>query len=168
MATIKFLDPRVTLNPKDRPLVPGLDTLEGRVIGIIDNGQANSTAMFQELAQLIGEKFHTKEVLFKTKPTHMQGRAETDYGGNLKPLRRGDYRFGRLRVLYVVECPRRHRVAKKGKPTVTALPVDFMELARTEAEFFGLSKLPLVEIPHHPSGARPGEHRADAEEQLIW
>ena len=43
MATIKFLDPRVTINPKDRPLVPGLDTLEGKVIGIIDNGQANST-----------------------------------------------------------------------------------------------------------------------------
>ena len=73
MATIKFLDPRVTINPKDRPLVPGLDTLDGRVIGIIDNGQANSTAMFQELAKLIGEKFHSKEVLFKTKPTHMQG-----------------------------------------------------------------------------------------------
>ena len=73
MATIKFLDPRVTINPKNRPLVPGLDTLEGRVIGIIDNGQANSTAMFQELAQLISQKFHSKEVLFKTKPTHMQG-----------------------------------------------------------------------------------------------
>lgn len=73
MATIKFLDPRVTINPKDRPLVPGLDTLEGKVIGIIDNGQANSTTMFQELAQLIQESFHTKEVLFKTKPTHMQG-----------------------------------------------------------------------------------------------
>ena len=40
----------------------------------------------------------------------------------------------------------------------------FMELARTESKFFGLVKLPLVEIPHHPSGgARPGEHRADAE-----
>jgi hypothetical protein len=73
MATIKFLDPRVTINPKDRPLLPGLDTLEGKVIGIIDNGQANSTTMFQELAQLMQEKFHTKEVLFKTKPTHMQG-----------------------------------------------------------------------------------------------
>jgi hypothetical protein len=73
MATIKFLDPRVTINPKDRPLVPGLDTLERKVIGIIDNGQANSTTMFQELAQLIQESFHTKEVLFKTKPTHMQG-----------------------------------------------------------------------------------------------
>ena len=73
MATLKFLDPRVTINPKDRPLVPGLDTLEGKIIGIIDNGQANSTMMFQELAQLIQEKFHTREVLFKTKPTHMQG-----------------------------------------------------------------------------------------------
>lgn len=40
----------------------------------------------------------------------------------------------------------------------------FMELARTEAKFFGMARLPLVEIPHHPSGgARPGEHRADAE-----
>ena len=40
----------------------------------------------------------------------------------------------------------------------------FMELGRTEAKFFGISSLPLVEIPHHPSGgARPGEHLADAE-----
>ena len=73
MATIKFLDPRGTVNPKDRPLVPGLNTLDGKVVGIIDNGQANSTTMFQELAKLLQEKFHTREVLFKTKPTHMQG-----------------------------------------------------------------------------------------------
>ena len=73
MATIKFLDPRASVKPKDRPLVPGLDTLEGKVVGIIDNGQANSTTMFQELAKLMQEKFHTKEVMFKTKPTHMQG-----------------------------------------------------------------------------------------------
>jgi hypothetical protein len=39
-----------------------------------------------------------------------------------------------------------------------------MELARTEAKFFEQATLPLVEIPHHPSGgAREGEHRADAE-----
>ena len=39
-----------------------------------------------------------------------------------------------------------------------------MELARTEAKFFGVAKLPLIEVPHHPSGgARAGEHRADAE-----
>ena len=40
----------------------------------------------------------------------------------------------------------------------------FLELARTEAKFFGQPSLPLVEVPHHPSGgARPGEHCADAE-----
>jgi hypothetical protein len=73
MATIKFLDPRVTFDPKNRPLVPGLDALEGKVVGIIDNGQANSTTMFQELAHLLQDMFHIKEVIFKTKPTHMQG-----------------------------------------------------------------------------------------------
>jgi hypothetical protein len=47
---------------------------------------------------------------------------------------------------------------------VTLCQSIFMELARTEAKFFGCAKLPLVEIPHHPSGgARSGEHRADAE-----
>ena len=73
MPTIKFLDPRATVNPKDRPLVPGLESLDGKVIGIIDNGQANSTTMFQELAKLLEEKFRAKEVVFRTKPTHMQG-----------------------------------------------------------------------------------------------
>jgi len=39
-----------------------------------------------------------------------------------------------------------------------------MELGKKEATFFGIPRLPLVQIPHHPSGgARPGEHRDDAE-----
>ena len=39
-----------------------------------------------------------------------------------------------------------------------------MELGRKEAVFFGIPQLPLIQIPHHPSGgARPGEHRQDAE-----
>jgi hypothetical protein len=73
MAMLKFLDPRATVNPKEQALAPGLDTLEGKIIGIIDNGQANSTDMFKELASLLRERFHTREILFKTKPTHMQG-----------------------------------------------------------------------------------------------
>ena len=50
MATLKMLDPRATVNPEDRPLAVGLDSLQGKVVGIIDNGQSNSTAMFHELA----------------------------------------------------------------------------------------------------------------------
>ena len=73
MAMIKMLDPRAPVNPKDLPLMPRLETLESRVIGILDNGQSNSTPMFQELARLIRERFDPAEVLLKTKPTHMQG-----------------------------------------------------------------------------------------------
>ena len=76
MAKLKMLDPRVSLNLGNRPLVPGLDALEEKVIGIIDNGQSNSTAMFQELAELLRWKYRPAEVLFKTKPTHMQGAPE--------------------------------------------------------------------------------------------
>jgi len=72
MATLKMLDPRATVNPADRPPVPGLDTLEGKVIGIIDNGQSNSTTMFRELAKLLEEKCRPTEVIFRTKPSHMQ------------------------------------------------------------------------------------------------
>jgi hypothetical protein len=47
---------------------------------------------------------------------------------------------------------------------VTLCQSIFMELGKTEARFFGIAHLPLVEIPHHPSGgARAGEHRGDAE-----
>lgn len=73
MARLKFLDPRAVVNPEDMPLVPGLDGLDGKVIGIIDNGQSNSSDMFKELARLVQERLYVKEVLFRTKPTHMQG-----------------------------------------------------------------------------------------------
>lgn len=73
MATMKFLDPRAAVNLKERPLVPGLDSLDGKIIGIIDNGQSNSTDMFKELGKLLQERLGVKEVLFKTKPSHMQG-----------------------------------------------------------------------------------------------
>jgi hypothetical protein len=73
MAKIRFLDPRSSVDPHHAPLVSALDTLEGKVIGIIDNGQSNSTAMFKELAALLRRNYSHAEVLLITKPTHMQG-----------------------------------------------------------------------------------------------
>ena len=73
MATLKMLDPRAKTNSSERPPVLGLDSLEGKTIGIIDNGQSNSTAMFQELAKLLEVQCRPAEVIFRTKPTHMQG-----------------------------------------------------------------------------------------------
>ncbi len=68
-----MLDPRVPVKLDNRPLVPRLDSLEGKVLGILDNGQANSTPMFRELAALLQEGCRPREIIFKTKPSHMQG-----------------------------------------------------------------------------------------------
>ncbi len=76
MAKLEVLDPRGSVEIQDRPIVPGLDSLEGKVIGIIDNGQSNSTTMFKELAKLLAETIPFAEVVFRTKPSHMQGAPE--------------------------------------------------------------------------------------------
>ena len=61
MAKLKFLDPRAVVNPKSGPWCRAW-ILEGKVIGIIDNGQSNSTDMFKELGKLLQERLHVKEV----------------------------------------------------------------------------------------------------------
>ncbi len=73
MATMLMLDPRAPAKLDARPLAPGLDSLEGKILGILDNGQANSTPMFRELAALLQERYRPREIIFKTKPTHIQG-----------------------------------------------------------------------------------------------
>lgn len=73
MGKLLMLDPRVSVPLDDRPLAAGLETLEGRVIGILDNGQANSTPMFGELAALLQERYRPAGILLRKKPTHMQG-----------------------------------------------------------------------------------------------
>ena len=86
MATLKFLDPRATVNPKDRPLVSGLDTLEGKVIGIIDNGQSNSTDMFKELATADRSTVSRQGSVVPHQADAYAGRAQTDHGGTAEPM----------------------------------------------------------------------------------
>ncbi|HWP58033.1 MAG TPA: hypothetical protein VNL14_09115 [Candidatus Acidoferrales bacterium] len=73
MKKLLMLDPRVPVDAGDRPLIAPLDSLEGRVIGILDNGQANSTPMFHELASLLRERYRPSDIVVRKKPTHMQG-----------------------------------------------------------------------------------------------
>lgn len=72
MVQLKILDPRGSVTPGDHPPLPGLESLEGKVVGILDNGQANATPMFQELAALLKERHAPAEILIRKKPTHMQ------------------------------------------------------------------------------------------------
>lgn len=73
MAKLLMLDPRADVLLEDHPPVPGLDGLAGKVVGILDNGQANSSPMFRELARLMEERSGAAEVAVWKKPSHMQG-----------------------------------------------------------------------------------------------
>ena len=86
MATIKFLDPRAAVNPKEQPLVPGLDSLEGKVIGIIDNGQSNSTDMFKELSESAAGKAPRQSSVVQDQADAYARRSQADHGGNRKPV----------------------------------------------------------------------------------
>jgi hypothetical protein len=76
MGKLLMLDPRADVLLENNPLVPGLETVEGKVLGILDNGQANSSPMFDELARLLKGKLRVTEVIVRKKPTHMQGAPE--------------------------------------------------------------------------------------------
>ncbi|MDE0355808.1 MAG: hypothetical protein OXK20_09100 [Deltaproteobacteria bacterium] len=71
MGKLSMLDPRADVLLENHPPVPGLDDLTGKVVGILDNGQANSSPMFEELARLIEEQTGAAEVLLRKKPSHM-------------------------------------------------------------------------------------------------
>ena len=73
MAKLLMLDPRADVLLEDHPPVPGLEDLAGKVVGILDNGQANSSPMFRELARLMEERSGAAEVAVWKKPSHMQG-----------------------------------------------------------------------------------------------
>lgn len=76
MGTLRMLDPRADVLLENHPLVPALESLEGKVLGILDNGQANSSPMFDELARLLEQGSRAVEVVVRKKPTHMQGAPE--------------------------------------------------------------------------------------------
>lgn len=73
MGKLLMLDPRADVLLENHPPVPGLDGLAGKVVGILDNGQANSSPMFQELARLMEERTGVAGVVVRKKPSHMQG-----------------------------------------------------------------------------------------------
>lgn len=76
MGKLRMLDPRADVLLENHPLAPALDGLDGKVIGILDNGQANSSPMFHELARILAEDLGVAEVVVRKKPTHMQGAPE--------------------------------------------------------------------------------------------
>lgn len=71
-----ILDPRSQVQPGRREPIPGVADLQGKTIGVLDNGLMNSTPLMKEVTRLLGERYG--QVVFRTKPSQSRG-APTDW-----------------------------------------------------------------------------------------
>jgi len=66
--TLKVLDP--TLSPEGGPLrlAPALTTLEGAVIGMIDNSKIGTERFFDHVAEILSKEYGAREFMRRRKP----------------------------------------------------------------------------------------------------
>lgn len=64
------LDPRDTEADTSQRIAPRLDTLDGKVIGLLSNNKPNSVMMLGMVGDLIREKYAVKEIIEANKGTH--------------------------------------------------------------------------------------------------
>ena len=65
--TIQLLDPTVGPAPAPFTPAPRLDSLSGKVIGLLDNSKMNSGKMLQEIGAILQQKYGIKEVIIRRK-----------------------------------------------------------------------------------------------------
>ena len=59
------IDPEVE-RPKE--LAPGAGTLDGRVLGLLDNRKGNADHLLRRLAERLGQRYALRDVVYLTKP----------------------------------------------------------------------------------------------------
>lgn len=66
--TLKVLDP--TLNPEGGPLglAPALASLDGAVIGMIDNSKIGTARFFDHVAEILRKEYGVREFMRRRKP----------------------------------------------------------------------------------------------------
>jgi hypothetical protein len=63
-----FLDPTGALDVEQFPLAPRLDTLQGKVLGIVDNGKTNGDKFLKMVAEELQELHGVAEYKMLRKP----------------------------------------------------------------------------------------------------
>jgi hypothetical protein len=62
-----LLDPTVPASPEDILLAPRLDSLDGIVLGLVENTKDKSDKVLDYIAEILDEEYHFKEVIRRRK-----------------------------------------------------------------------------------------------------
>ena len=66
--TITVMDPRASALEAHTTMAPRLPSLDGKVLGLLDNSKANADNLLRLMADLLKERFELKDVKFARKP----------------------------------------------------------------------------------------------------
>lgn len=67
--TMQVLNPTGQANVPEVAMAPRLDSLEGKVVGLLDNTKANADVFLSRVEELLREKFRVAEIIRWRKPT---------------------------------------------------------------------------------------------------
>ncbi len=65
--TVSVLNPISIIESRKLEIAPRLSDLEGKVVGLLDNGKPNAERLLNEIACLIGQRYNLTEVVRKRK-----------------------------------------------------------------------------------------------------
>ena len=114
-------DEHVLYDPTAEPrilasgLAPRLASLEGKRAGILDNSKANAGTLMLAVVERLQAR-RTASVTSSSARSRIAGAAVARDPGRPRALRLRPGRQRRLRVVHVVEYPRRHRAGRAGRP----------------------------------------------------
>ena len=65
--TIEILDPRLEEVPEEIGVSSVLPSLEGKVVGLLENRKYHADAFLEELQSVLEQKYHAKKVIYRNK-----------------------------------------------------------------------------------------------------
>ena len=65
--TIQILDPRLEEVPEEVGVSAVLPSLEGKVVGLLENRKYHADAFLEELQSVLVQKYHAKKVIYRSK-----------------------------------------------------------------------------------------------------
>ncbi len=66
--TLRVRDPRLCADGEATRMAPGLATLDGAVVGLLDNAKIGTARFYDHLAEMLRARFGVRELIRRRKP----------------------------------------------------------------------------------------------------